>query len=51
MRRMMMGNQSVVGLRAANFFGFARVRKAWDRVLDLFTFIVGFASLLAPGGN
>jgi hypothetical protein len=48
---MMMETHSVVGLSAGNFFGFARVRKAWDRVLDLLTFIVGFASLLAPGQN
>ena len=46
-----MNTHSVVGLSAGKFFGFARVRKAWDRALDLFTFIVGFASLLAPDEN
>ena len=47
----MMETQSVVGPIAGNFLGLARVKKAWDGVLALFTFIVGFVSLLAPGEN
>lgn len=46
----MMESRSVDSV-AANVFGWARLKAGWERVLALFTFVVGFAALLAPGEN
>ena len=40
---------SSVSLVTSSLFGLLRVKTVWDRVLALTTFLIGFASLLAPG--
>jgi hypothetical protein len=47
----MMETRSVVGPIVGNFYGLTPVKRAWDRIIALFTFLVGFVSLLAPGEN
>jgi hypothetical protein len=37
-----------IGISAANLPGVSRVRSVWESMNALFTFLVGFASLLAP---
>ena len=37
-----------IGISAGNLPGVSRVRSVWESVNALFTFLVGFASLLAP---
>ena len=40
---------SSVSLVTNSLFGLLRVKTVWDRVLALTSFLIGFASLLAPG--
>ena len=37
-----------IGIQAGSLLGVSRVRSVWESINALFTFLVGFASLLAP---